>query len=74
MLINEPTYRLPWRVEYWRRCPEWHEKSNPFIVDADDKTVVEMFQHVGHQGEYDLIADTMAHAIVDAMNKPQEGD
>lgn len=58
----------PWRVEYWRRCIEWHVKSCPRIVDADGMIVVQMPQHVGHPGAYDEQADTTAHRIVEAVN------
>jgi hypothetical protein len=59
----------PWAVRYFRRCPEWHPKSCPFIVDSEGRTVVEMLQNVGHPGEYDPIADETAHRIVDLANR-----
>lgn len=64
MQKHHPT---PWRVAYWRRCPEWHEQSRPQIVDASGCLVAEMPQHVGHPGEYDAIADGTARAIVEAV-------
>lgn len=65
--MNHPT---PWQIKYWRRCEEWDEKSNPYIVDANGNTVVEMPQHVGHPGEYDQQADDDAHRIINSVNAP----
>ena len=39
------------------------------MVDANDKTVVEIPQNVDHPGVYDEIADQLAHKIADAVNK-----
>lgn len=61
-------FQLPLRVEYHRRCPEWHEKSSPYIVDAAGKLVVMMPQNVGHPGQYDEMADLGARMIVDSVN------
>lgn len=58
----------PWRVEYYRRCPEWHEKSRPRVKDANNCIVFEMPMNVGHPGEYDFIADKTAQSIIDAVN------
>ena len=66
-----PKYHpTPWRVEYYRRCPEWHEKSRPRIKDANNCIVCEMPMNVGHPGEYDFIADKTAHEIIAAVNGP----
>ncbi len=63
---------LPWSVKYWRRCPEWHPQSCPYIVDRDGETVVTMPLTVGHPGEYDAVADETARRIVDAVNAKAE--
>lgn len=69
---SEPKYfPLPWRVDYYRRCPEWHEKSRPLIRDATGAIVVEMYQNVFHPGEYDFMADRTANEIVNAVNAVQ---
>lgn len=60
--------RLPLRVEYYRRCEEWDEKSLPRIVDANGRIVCEMPQTVGHPGKYDPIADFDANFIVSCVN------
>lgn len=65
---SEMPFQLPLRVEYFRRCPEWHEKSSPYIVDATGKVVVMMPQNVWHPGEYDEMADLGAKMIVDGVN------
>jgi hypothetical protein len=59
---------LPWTVKYWRRCPEWHEKSSPYIVDANGAEVVCMPQNVGNPGEYDVVADETALRIIASVN------
>lgn len=59
---------VPWRVEYSRRCKDWHTKSCPRVVDADGKLVVEMPQNVDHPGKYDIVADLSAITIVDCVN------
>lgn len=64
-MTEHPT---PWRVEYNRRFPEWHEKSLPFIVDANGIAIVKMPQHNWHPGLYDELADKTAHQIVTAVN------
>ena len=64
----EVPFQLPLRVEYHRRCPEWHEKSSPYVVDAYGKLVVMMPQNVGHPGQYDEMADLGAQMIVDSVN------
>lgn len=64
--MDHPT---PWTVKYWRRCPEWHEFSSPYIVDAEGVTVLELPQRVGHPGEFDPVAVRTAHQIVEAVNE-----
>lgn len=64
-LTDHPT---PWRVSYWQRFPEWHERASPYIVDANGNTVVEMPQNVGHPGAYDRRADETAHLIIERVN------
>lgn len=65
------SHPIPWSVGYWRRCPEWHEKSCPCIYDANGTLVLELPQNVGHPGEYDAVADMTANRIVQAVNASQ---
>ncbi len=67
-LYSQMPFQLPLRIEYHRRCPEWHEKSCPYIVDAAGKLVCRMPQHVYHPGQYDAMADLGAKMIVDGVN------
>lgn len=59
---------LPWSVTYYRRCPEWDERTNPYVVDADGNEVVQPPQHVGHPGEYDEQADFICTLICASVN------
>jgi len=63
---------LPWRVEYRQRFPEWHEKSQPRVCDANGDLVCEFPQHSGHPGLYDEKADSAAIAIVESVNAAQK--
>ena len=64
------THPKPWRVEYNRRCPEWHPQSCPYIVAANDDLVLELPMTCGHMhpGLYDKLADHTAKEIVRAVN------
>lgn len=62
-------YPLPWKVAYYRRCPEWDEKTRPFVICATGNEVIETTAMVGHPGEYDEIADNVAHFIVMSANE-----
>lgn len=59
----------PWRVVYHQRFPEWSPKALPYVVDANDQTVVELPSRLGHPGLYDAEADQTAHQIVNAVNQ-----
>lgn len=62
-------HSTPWSVKYWQRCPEWHEQSNPRVVDVNGVIVCELPQNVGHPGEYDEEADNTAKLIVESVNE-----
>jgi hypothetical protein len=66
-------YKTPWEVKYWRLYPDWHEKSRPYIADADGREVVTIPQHTSHPGIYDFMADLIAHQIVEAVNQVESG-
>lgn len=56
-------------IKYYRRCPEWHERSSPYIVDEDTNRVVcRMECFVMHPGIYDEVACKYAEAIVNCVN------
>lgn len=59
----------PWRVEYRQLVAGWHPKSMPRVVDADGEPVAAFYQGVSHPGLYDVAADALAIAIVDAFNE-----
>jgi len=62
-------YPTPWRVEYQKRFPSWHDQSLPSIVDANGEFVCGMVQHANHPGTYDAIAVETAKRIVEAVNR-----
>lgn len=61
-------YPKPWRVKYNRKFAEWHEKSLPTVVAADETVVCEFPQRVIHPGHFDVRAEEAAQTIVAAIN------
>lgn len=64
--MNE--HPLPWRVAYSQMCEQWDRRARPRVVDANGEDVCCFHQHVSHPGEYDSVADEMAHQIVKCVN------
>lgn len=58
----------PLRVAYYQRCPEWHLRSLPHIVDAAGVEICAMAQRRGHPGLYDQELDELAQQFVQAAN------
>lgn len=63
-----PLVAYPLRVEYFQRCPEWHPRSLPRIVDANGKEICVMAQRPDHPGRYDQELDELAQQFVQAAN------
>ena len=59
---------MPWAVNYFKRFPEWDERSCPCVVDANGSVVCILPQTVDHPGMYDALADATAKRIVVAVN------
>lgn len=59
---------LPWSVRYARKCKEWHERSSPYVADANGVEVVKPKCYVGHPGREDLIAEQVCGLIVELSN------
>jgi hypothetical protein len=66
---HESVHPLPWRVVFKPRSSQWHQRSCPVVVDADDATVLVPQQHVNHPGLRDFLAESICFAIVDNVNK-----
>jgi len=62
--------KKPFTVAYDPLFDEWDDKSRPCIQDADGNRVpVRLCQNVGHPGEYDPLADKLAHIIARVLNE-----
>jgi hypothetical protein len=57
-----------WHVKYWRRCPEWHEQSSPYIVNEKGEKVAEIPCFTYHPGAHDPKSLEIAERIVKAVN------
>lgn len=69
LLGENGKFKLPFRVEYQRMFPGWHEHCGPYVVDANGVVVCYMQQNVGHPGNYDEQADKYAKLFVESANK-----
>jgi hypothetical protein len=66
---HESIHPLPWRVVFKPRILQWHQRSCPVVVDANDVTVLVPQQYVNHPGLRDFLAESICFAIVDNVNK-----
>lgn len=64
-----------WEVRFHRRCPEWHERSSPYLVNDKGEDVAGfMRQRVNHPGQEDKEAIAEAYLIRNAVNAKLEAE
>lgn len=63
---------MKYKVFYDRRCQEWHEKSNPMIVDENGEWIFSPNLSVNHPGIYDKNADELCQRVVNLLNNMVE--